>query len=229
MFWSTFICSLSLSQQASKQASKQQAIPGHPPLFVGLVLVHRQDGLWDARHHVQLLQHGVHVAGGPCILQTHVATRRSPVHWRHVLGKKDGRHYSYNNNNNNNSNDYISVLREKYGRHNNNNCIFRAFFNTCLRRIYKIQCQEIRNQDLGERAGQKPVAMQILRRKWGWIGHTLRKPVSSTIHKALTWNPQGKRKRGWSPNSLRRGTEADLKQQGTNWSGMTIAAQNRVR
>ena len=33
-----------------------------------------------------------------------------------------------------------------------------TFFNTCLRRIYKIQWQEkIRNEDLWERAGQEPV------------------------------------------------------------------------
>ena len=56
-----------------------------------------------------------------------------------------------------------------------------TFFNTCLRRIYKIQWQEkIRNEDLRERAGQEPVAKQILWRMWGWIGHTLRKPASST-------------------------------------------------
>ena len=104
-----------------------------------------------------------------------------------------------------------------------------TFFNTCLRRIYKIQWQEkIRNEDLWERAGQEPVAKQILRRKWGWIGHTLRKPASSTTRQALNWNPQGKRKRGRPRNSWRRDTEAELKQQVTNWSGMTRAAQNRV-
>ena len=66
------------------------------------------------------------------------------------------------------------------------------FLNTCLRRIYKIQWQEkIRNEDLWERAGQEPVAKQILRRKWGWIGHTLRKPAPSITRQALTWNPQG--------------------------------------
>ena len=92
-----------------------------------------------------------------------------------------------------------------------------TFFNTCLRRIYKIQWQEkIRNEELWERAGQEPVAKQILRRKWGWIGHTLRKPASSTTRQALTWNPQGKRKRGRPRNSWRRDTEAELKQQGTN-------------
>ena len=63
-------------------------------------------------------------------------------------------------------------------------------FNTCLRRICKIQWQEkIRNEDLWERAGQEPVAKQILQRKWGWIGHTLRKPASSTTRQALDLEP----------------------------------------
>ena len=65
-----------------------------------------------------------------------------------------------------------------------------TFFNTCLRCIYKIPWQEeIRKEDLWERTGQEPVAKQILRRRWGWIGHTLRKPASSTTRQALTWNP----------------------------------------
>nr|KAG5711141.1 hypothetical protein BaRGS_004785 [Batillaria attramentaria] len=59
-----------------------------------------------------------------------------------------------------------------------------TFLNTCLRRIFNIRWPEkIRNEELWERAGQEPVAKQILRRKWGWIGHTLRKPASSTTRK----------------------------------------------
>nr|KAG5703016.1 hypothetical protein BaRGS_016177 [Batillaria attramentaria] len=61
--------------------------------------------------------------------------------------------------------------------------------------------EKIRNEELWERAGQEPVAKQILPRKWGWIGHTLRKPASSTTCQTLTWNPQGKRKRGRPRNS----------------------------
>nr|KAG5703814.1 hypothetical protein BaRGS_031448 [Batillaria attramentaria] len=86
-----------------------------------------------------------------------------------------------------------------------------TFLNTCLRRIFNFRWPEkIRNEELWERAGQEPVAKQILRRKWGWIGHTLRKPASSTTRQALTWNPQGKRKRGRPRNSWRRDTEAEL-------------------
>nr|KAG5690935.1 hypothetical protein BaRGS_034321 [Batillaria attramentaria] len=48
-----------------------------------------------------------------------------------------------------------------------------TFLNTCLRRIFNIRWPEkIRNEELWERAGQEPVAKQMLRRKWGWIGHT---------------------------------------------------------
>ena len=52
---------------------------------------------------------------------------------------------------------------------------------------------------------------------------------SGSQHPAPHAKPQGKRKRGRPRNSWRRDTEAELKQQGTNWSGMTRAAQNRVR
>nr|KAG5685937.1 hypothetical protein BaRGS_028663 [Batillaria attramentaria] len=98
---------------------------------------------------------------------------------------------------------------------------------TSSRHILPDAQEKIRNEELWERAGQEPVAKQILRRKWGWIGHTLRKPASSTKRQALTWNPQGKRKRGQPRNSLRRDTEAELCKQVTNWTGVAeVAHQN---
>ncbi|KAK7093684.1 hypothetical protein V1264_007385 [Littorina saxatilis] len=103
------------------------------------------------------------------------------------------------------------------------------FVNTCLRRILNIRWTDrIRNEDLWERADQKPAAQQILRRKWGWIGHTLRKPASSITRQALKWNPQGKRKRGRPHNSWRRDTEAEINRQGKTWSQIERAAQDRV-
>ncbi|KAK7113054.1 uncharacterized protein [Littorina saxatilis] len=104
--------------------------------------------------------------------------------------------------------------------------------NTCLRRICKIRwTDKICNEELWQRAGQEPVDSQMLRRKWGWIGHTLRKPTSSITRQALTWNPQGKRKRGRPRNSWRRDTctEAELKRQGNSWTEAERTAQNRVR
>ena len=104
-----------------------------------------------------------------------------------------------------------------------------TFFNTCLRRIFQIRWPlTLSNKDLWERARQDPVAKQILKRKWGWVGHTLRKPATSTTRQAMTWNPQGKRKRGRPRNSWWRDTEAELKQQGSNWTDIARTAQNRV-
>ena len=105
-----------------------------------------------------------------------------------------------------------------------------TFINTCLWCIYNIRWPEmISNEDLWERAGQEPVVKQILKRKWGWIGHTLRKPAFSITRQALNWNRQGKRKRDRARNSWRRDTEAELKQQGYNWTGAERTAQNIVR
>ena len=62
-----------------------------------------------------------------------------------------------------------------------------TFFNTCLRHIYNTRWPEmIPNEELWEQAGQEPVTKQILKRKWGWIEHTLRKPASSITYQALT-------------------------------------------
>jgi hypothetical protein len=104
-----------------------------------------------------------------------------------------------------------------------------TFYNTCLRRIFNIRWPErITNEELWRLAKQDPIDMQIRRRKWGWIGHTLRKPPSNTTRQALTWNPRDKRKRGRPRNTWRRDTESELKEHDTTWEEAAKAAQNRV-
>lgn len=103
-----------------------------------------------------------------------------------------------------------------------------TFINSCLRRILRIHWPNIiRNQDLWQRANQIPVEEEILKRRWRWIGHTLRKPASSTTRHALTWNPQGKRKRGRPRNTWRRDLEADAKKIGRSWRQLERLAQDR--
>ena len=54
-----------------------------------------------------------------------------------------------------------------------------TFINKCLRYILGIWYPErISNQELLERTAQEPVADVIRKRKWGWLGHTLRRPMS---------------------------------------------------
>jgi hypothetical protein len=37
--------------------------------------------------------------------------------------------------------------------------------------------EHVSNQELWRRAQQAPIEEEILKRKWRWIGHTLRKPI----------------------------------------------------
>jgi ribosomal 50S subunit-associated protein YjgA (DUF615 family) len=64
----------------------------------------------------------------------------------------------------------------------------------------------ISNEKLWEMTGQINISKEIRKRKFGWIGHTLRKDDSEPCKAALQWNPQGTRARGRPRNSWRRTT-----------------------
>ena len=101
-----------------------------------------------------------------------------------------------------------------------------SFVNRCLRRILKIRwTDKITNEELWERTGQIPMVKQVRKRKWAWVGHTLRTPSNSITRQALHWNPQGKRKRGRPKNSWRRDTEKEMKVFGKNWKELQQLAE----
>ena len=50
---------------------------------------------------------------------------------------------------------------------------------------------------------QEDINLEIRKRKFRWIGHTLRKEDGEVSKAALLWNPQGNRKRGRPKNSWR--------------------------
>ena len=105
-----------------------------------------------------------------------------------------------------------------------------VFINTCLRRIMKIRWNDkVQNKTLWERTGQRLIAEEIGCRKWGWIGHTLRKPASSTTRHALQWNPQGQRGRGRPQTTWRRQVEEDMKRGEFGWKEAARIAQDRDR
>ena len=85
----------------------------------------------------------------------------------------------------------------------------------------------IRNEDLWERTKQEPAETQILRRKWNWIGHTLRKPSTNIARQALSWTPQGKRRVGRPKNTWRRDLDSDLKKINLTWKEAQKQAQDR--
>lgn len=87
-----------------------------------------------------------------------------------------------------------------------------TFVNRCLRRILRIWWPNnwISNDDLWKKCNQKPIYIEIRERKWGWIGHTLRKDPNEICREALDWNPQGTRRRGRPRGSWRRSLEAEM-------------------
>jgi len=77
----------------------------------------------------------------------------------------------------------------------------------------------ISNSDLWEKTHKQNAGDEI-RRRWGWVGHTLRKPALTITRQALTWNPQGKRKIGRPRNTWRRDLLTDIKRTGYSWGSL---------
>ncbi|VDO86019.1 unnamed protein product [Schistosoma margrebowiei] len=104
-----------------------------------------------------------------------------------------------------------------------------VFINSCLRKILNIHCLDIiSNSVLWERTNQLPAEVKIRKRRWKWIGHTLRILSNCITRQALTWNPKGKRKRGRPKNTLRRIIEADMKRINRKLKEPERIAQDRV-
>ena len=79
-----------------------------------------------------------------------------------------------------------------------------SFFNRCLRKILGVWWPNtISNKVLHEKTQQLDINVQIKEKKYGWIGHTLRKDKREICYKALLWNPQGRRKVGAPRRSWR--------------------------
>ncbi|VDO95885.1 unnamed protein product [Schistosoma curassoni] len=79
------------------------------------------------------------------------------------------------------------------------------FINSYLRKILQIRWPDtISNNQLWEKTNQIPVEEEIRKKRCKWIGHTLRKSPNCVTRQALTWNPQGQRRRGRPKNTLPR-------------------------
>ncbi|VDO62701.1 unnamed protein product [Schistosoma margrebowiei] len=104
-----------------------------------------------------------------------------------------------------------------------------VFINSCLRNILNIHWPDtISNSLLWERTNQLRAEEEIRKRRWKWIGHTLRKSSNCITRQALTWNPEGKRKIGRPKNSLRWEIKADIERMNNNWKELERIAQDRV-
>jgi hypothetical protein len=80
--------------------------------------------------------------------------------------------------------------------------LLQTFVNWCLRCILKIYWPAvILKQQLWQITQQEPTELEIKRRKWKWLGHTLRRPQTDIKRATLDWNPQGSRRRGRPTNT----------------------------
>ena len=72
--------------------------------------------------------------------------------------------------------------------------------------------------------GQEDINLEIRKRKFRWIGHTLKKEDGEVPKAALLWKPQGNRKRGRPKNSWRRSV---IKVAGRSWNELRFLAADR--
>ena len=70
-----------------------------------------------------------------------------------------------------------------------------TFINKCLRRILDLNWTDnVSNTTLWKMTKQLPIENDIKKRKWRWIGHTLRKPPETITVKPSHRNPKGRGK-----------------------------------
>jgi hypothetical protein len=86
---------------------------------------------------------------------------------------------------------------------------------------------KITNEELWRITHQKSIENQIQRRKWNWIGHTLRKETGAIEKSALDWNPQGYRRRGRPKKTWRRATEDEIRSIRRLWNEVKGLAGDR--
>jgi hypothetical protein len=103
-----------------------------------------------------------------------------------------------------------------------------TFINKCSRRIINIKwTDKITNEELWRITKQKPIEIQIKRRKWNWIGHTLRKEAGAIEKTALDWNPQRYRRRDRPKRTWRRTIEDEIRNRGRSWNEVKRIAGDR--
>ena len=105
-----------------------------------------------------------------------------------------------------------------------------TFQHKCLRRLLKIYWpMRVSSEEVRRRANTETISELVWKRRWTWIGHVLCMDNSCLPRAALTWAPDGKRKRGRPKETWRRTVEKDRTAMGFNsWVEAGLAAVNRV-
>jgi hypothetical protein len=83
----------------------------------------------------------------------------------------------------------------------------------------------ISNKDLWKVTGQEDINLEIRKRKFRWISHTLLKEDGEIPKDALLWNPPGNRKRGRPRSSWR----SVITEAGRSWNELRFLAADRQK
>ena len=85
----------------------------------------------------------------------------------------------------------------------------------------------ISNRDLLQWAMLNPLS-EVVRERWRWLGHVLRMPADALPRVALSWTPQGRRRRGRPKETWRRSMDKELTEKGLTWETARRKASDRV-
>ena len=105
-----------------------------------------------------------------------------------------------------------------------------VFQHKCLRKILKVYWpMKISNEEIRERSGTTTIDEEVRTRRWKWLGHVLRMPSDKNPKTALTWAPEGRRRKG-RPRETWRGTvNKEREHLGfRTWRQAEVAARDKV-
>ncbi|GFR79601.1 endonuclease-reverse transcriptase [Elysia marginata] len=85
----------------------------------------------------------------------------------------------------------------------------------------------VTKKEISERTGIRPIVEEVKKRRWRWLGHVLRMSKSRHPLIALTWNPQGARKKGRSRGTWMRSVESERVESGKTWNELNWLVQDR--
>ncbi|VDP25992.1 unnamed protein product [Schistosoma curassoni] len=114
--------------------------------------------------------------------------------------------------------------QRKRGRPKNT---LRREMETDMGKMYK-NWMELEKKAQDRRTNQLPVKEEIRKRRWKRIGHTCEKSSNCIMRQALTRNPEGKRKKGKSNNTLSWKIGSDMKRMNNKWKELERIALDRV-
>ena len=103
-----------------------------------------------------------------------------------------------------------------------------SFHNTCLRKILKVYWPEtISNARLHQATKQHHICLILKKRRWTWLSHVYRMNNDPPAKTALTWMPEGNRKRSRPKTTWRLTVEEELKAAGLTCGTAARKAQYR--